>query len=159
MPVGTTVEGRGPRVDRRRLSADAKRLLGAVGLPKAELSLLLCDDEVIRPLNQAWRGKDAPTDVLSFPQEEAVEPGRFEVPPAVLGDIVISTETAERQAGELGHPLETEVRVLLVHGLLHLLGHDHEDDEEGARIMEAAERDLLGRLGIEAEAALVGRAR
>lgn len=158
MPVSTTVRGRGPRVDRRMLAKDARTLLALVGLPRTELSVMLCDDATIRPLNEEWRGKDAATDVLSFPQEEAESPGVFAVPPMILGDIVISTETAARQAEERGHDLETEVRVLLAHGLLHLVGHDHEDDEDLAAAMGEEERRLLGALGVDAEAALIGRA-
>ncbi|MCB9686971.1 MAG: rRNA maturation RNase YbeY [Alphaproteobacteria bacterium] len=137
---------------------DARTLLGLVGLPRTELSVMLCDDATIAPLNEAWRGRDAPTDVLSFPQEEAERPGVFATPPMVLGDIVISTETAARQADEHGHDLETEVRVLLAHGLLHLVGHDHEDDEVLAAGMREEERRLLDALGIDAEAALIHRA-
>lgn len=159
MAVYTAVQGRGPKVDRRILARDARVLLAALGLPRAELSIVVCDDATIRPLNLEWRGKDAPTDVLSFPQEEADEPGRFAVPPLALGDIVLSTETATRQAAELGHGLDTELKVLLVHGLLHLVGHDHEgDDLEGARRMGAEERRLLALLGVDGEAALIERA-
>ena len=157
MPVSTTVQGRGPKVDRRRLVKDARALLALLDLPRTELSVMLCDDATIRPLNEEWRGKDAATDVLSFPQEEAESPGRFTVPPMVIGDIVISTETAARQAEEHGHDLETEVRVLLAHGLLHLVGHDHEDDEALAIRMREEERRLLEALGIDAEAALIHR--
>lgn len=157
MPVSTTIRGHGPKVDRRSLARDARALLGLLDLPRTELSILLCDDDTIRPLNLEWRDKDAATDVLSFPQEEPDAPGRFALPPMVLGDIVISTETAARQATEHGHDLPTEVRVLLAHGLLHLVGHDHEDDPEGAAAMMAEERRLLAALGLDAEAALIGR--
>ena len=72
----------------------------------------------MRGLNRAWRGKDCPTDVLSFPSGET----------GFLGDVVIDVPFAARQARRLGHPLAREVKVLLAHGLLHLLGHDHETD-------------------------------
>lgn len=123
----------------------------------SELSILLTDDAQIHALNRDYRDKDAPTDVLSFGQDEGeVFPGM--VP--VLGDLVISLQTAERQANELSHPLAAEVRVLLAHGLLHLLGHDHIDD--GERIeMAAAEDALLAALPAMAEwpttSGLIGR--
>lgn len=121
----------------RALRADAVRLLAAIGRPQAELSVLLCDDPFIRDLNAQWRQKDTPTDVLSFPMGDDV----------VLGDVVISLDTAARQAGERGHELHTELRVLLVHGLLHLCGHDHEAPGEDAR-MAAEEDRLLAALGV-----------
>lgn len=118
---------------------DARALLRHLGLGRAELSIVLCDDPFIHALNRQWRGKDAPTDVLSFPMEDD----------DVLGDVVISIETAARE--------ETPVRVLLVHGLLHLLGFDHETGEEDAAEMRAKENELLAALGDEA-AGLVAKA-
>jgi len=103
-----------------------------------ELSILLTDDAGIRELNRTWREIDAATDVLSFPLGEG----------AVLGDVVISVETAHRRVGA-DWDLDDELVFLLIHGLLHLLGHDHEVDEERA-IMEAGEQRLwtaLGRTG------------
>lgn len=130
-----------PSTLRRR----ARKLLAAVGTPEAELSLLLTDDAEIRELNVAWRQKDAATDVLSFPQDH------FPGTPRHLGDIVVSLETAARQATRgalprLGAPgpwtLLDEVTFLLLHGVLHLLGHDHTGDAE-AEVMEAREAELL----------------
>jgi probable rRNA maturation factor len=157
MPVVTRVEGTPEKVDRRALAADARALLAALGLRRTEWSVVLADDAFVRPLNREWRGKDAPTDVLSFPQEETLEPGRFATPPPCIGDVVISVQTARRQADALGHSLTTELRVLLVHGLLHLVGFDHETGEDDARIMAAEEVRLLGLLGVPAEVALIGR--
>ncbi|EFN59074.1 hypothetical protein CHLNCDRAFT_13914, partial [Chlorella variabilis] len=98
-----------------------------------ELSLVLCDDAHMRGLNAEWRGVDAPTDVLSFELEddddEDAEGGAPELPINVLGDVVISLDTAARQAAERGQSLLDESRVLLVHGVLHLLGYDHEESE------------------------------
>ncbi|KAL4419005.1 hypothetical protein ABPG77_000870 [Micractinium sp. CCAP 211/92] len=113
-----------------------------------ELSLVLCDDAHIRELNAEWRGIDAPTDVLSFEMEEDEgledgEGGLAELPVNVLGDVVISLDTAARQAEERGYGRLDEARVLLVHGVLHLLGYDHEEDEEEAAEMAAAEQHLL----------------
>lgn len=120
----------------------AEAALVALDREDAELSILLTDDAHIHALNRDYRDKDAPTDVLSFGQDEGEAfPGM--VP--ILGDLVVSLETAERQAQERGHPIAAEVRVLLVHGLLHLLGHDHIDDRERCE-MAAAEDALLAAL-------------
>ncbi len=123
------------------VEAELARALVAAGLTEAEVSVVLTDDERIRAINLAWRGKDAATDVLSFPQDD----------PLVLGDIVVSLDTARRAAEELGHDVLVEVRVLLVHGLCHLLGYDHETDEEAAE-MRALEARLLDGVGLVARA-------
>ncbi|MFT4976580.1 MAG: putative rRNA maturation factor [Myxococcota bacterium] len=126
------------------LTDDAAVLLRAYGLSdETELSIVLCDDAFILPLNRDYRGKDAPTDVLSFAQREG-ESADAEDP--VLGDVIISVETARRQAEEAGLTLTQELRVLLTHGLLHLLGYDHLTEEERAE-MELEERALLAELG------------
>ena len=135
----------------------ANAALVVLSRSESELSILLTDDVQIQDLNRDYRNKDAPTDVLSFGQDDGEAfPGT--VP--VLGDLVISLQTAERQATELGHPVAAEVRVLLVHGLLHLLGHDHIEEEERAE-MAAAEDALLAALPAVAEwpttSGLIGR--
>ncbi|PSC68822.1 Haloacid dehalogenase-like hydrolase family isoform 2 [Micractinium conductrix] len=122
-----------------------------------ELSLVLCDDAHIQELNKEWRGVDAPTDVLSFELEDAEaeaeddddyeEGGSPQLPINVLGDVVISLDTAARQAAERQYTMLDEARVLLVHGVLHLLGFDHEEDEEEAAEMAAAEQHILKSLG------------
>lgn len=124
----------------------AQAALEALGRPEAELSVVLTDDATIQRLNRDYRGIDSPTDVLSFAQQEAVVPDQ-----AVLGDLIISLTTAQRQADERGHLLSAEVRILLVHGLLHLFGHDHQTDEERGRMVEA-EQALLAALPHGAEA-------
>lgn len=137
-----------PGTVRRR----AARLLDALGAGDAELAIVLTDDAEIRDLNRAWRGLDEPTDVLSFPQ---IEPGVAVRPGDALGDVVISLETAARQivadgmlprlrgcVGDREWTLADEVTFLLVHGVLHLLGHDHHEPEETAR-MQAEEARLL----------------
>ena len=86
------------------------------------LTVVVTTDRRIRRLNRQWRGLDTATDVLSFPAGEDPGPARH------LGDLVISRETAARQARQAGHPLATELRILALHGLLHLLGYDHERD-------------------------------
>lgn len=117
-------------VDGRALVATARRLLCAVGEGEAALSLSLVRDDAIRALNQRYRGRDAPTDVLSFPLEEAIAPERM------LGDVVISVDTARRQAAAYDAPIQRELYRLLIHGLLHLTGHDH---------VEAPERNVMRR--------------
>lgn len=123
--------------------ADATRLLERVDFAHGELSLVLCDDAFIHALNRAWRHVDAPTDVLSFAMHEGED---ADLHGELLGDIVISLDTAARQAAERGHGLRDEVRVLLVHGLLHLLGYDHETDDAALAEMAEAEGRLLGQL-------------
>ena len=100
--------------------------------------MIVTDDE-IQVLNAQWRGKDKPTDVLSWPQSEPDEP-RSEF----LGDVVISRDTAERQAAARGWSLEEELALLLVHGILHLLGHE-DDSEAGSEKMKEVERRTLGK--------------
>ena len=128
--------------------ADAEAVLSELTLDEAELSLVLCDDPFIHGLNRDHRGKDKPTDVLSFAQREGEGADPEDM---LLGDIIISVETAGRQAHARGHGLDHELRVLVVHGILHLLGHDHEEDEEAER-MEAEEKRLLAVLAAGGEA-------
>jgi probable rRNA maturation factor len=109
----------------------AERMLVRLKLRRAELSIVLCDDRTIHSLNRRHRRKDKPTDVLAFALREG--------PPMagaqhVLGDVVISLDTARRQAAEHGHSLWREVTLLLAHGLLHLIGYDHRTDAEEARM-------------------------
>ena len=119
-----------------------KRMRAALprSMSHLELSVALCSDEYIRSLNAGFRSKDSATDVLSFPAESFG-------PMAVLGDVVVSVDTASRQAEEVGHSLRDECRVLLVHGTLHLLGLDHELSEVDAEVMAAAEQEVLSALG------------
>ncbi len=109
----------------------------------AELSILLTNDAESRDLNREWRGQDKPTNVLSFPQ---IEPfGRVQ---GILGDIVLARETLEREALELGLPFDHHFVHLIVHGVLHILGYDHLEDEEALR-MEGLETRILAGLGID----------
>ncbi len=121
------------------LEAAAARPEGLNRGSKLCLSVLLCDDAAIRPLNARWRDADQATDVLAFPLDE----------PGLLGDVVISVETAAKRIDGDRWLLEDELLFLLIHGLLHLLGHDHHEEGE-RRQMEAAEQALwtaLGRTG------------
>jgi probable rRNA maturation factor len=106
-----------------------------------ELSIALVDLDEMTELNGQYRGKEGPTDVLSFECDDlcaVTEPDE----PVTLGDVVIAPEVAEAQAAEYGHTVEEELNLLLVHGVLHLLGYDHEDDAD-AEVMQARERALL----------------
>lgn len=120
--------------------------VGGFDLPaEVEVSLLLTDDARIRVLNRTWRGKDKPTNVLSFPTglDEAADEGR----PLIIGDIVVARETLLSEAAAEGKTAESHLCHLLVHGFLHLLGYDHETDAE-AEEMEALETEILAELGI-----------
>ena len=108
-----------------------------------ELSIVLTDDARLRELNRDYLGVDAPTDVLSFPASET-DP---ETGARYIGDILISIPYATRSAEKAGHPLESEVQLLVVHGVLHLLGHDHEEAEEKAKMWKA-QAEILGSLGL-----------
>lgn len=111
--------------------------------PQTEVSVVLADDPYIREINRDYRGKDRATDVLSFALNEGDEPDIIDGPEELLlGDIIISLETAERQAGEFGHSLERELAYLTVHGMLHLLGFDHEDEAERQTMRREEERVL-----------------
>jgi probable rRNA maturation factor len=112
-------------------------------VPDAELSLVFSDDAHMRVLNRAYRGKDAPTNVLSFPGASA---GAGTYGP-LLGDIVLARETVAREAADQALAFSDHLTHLIVHGFLHLLGYDHEDDAE-AEVMEGLETAILARLGI-----------
>ena len=116
--------------------------------PSAEVSLVLADDAYIQELNCHYRGKDMPTDVLSFALNEGEEPEIIGGPEEnLLGDIIISLETAQRQAADYGHSLDRELAFLTVHGLLHLLGYDHENEED-RQAMRAEEERVLDLIGL-----------
>jgi probable rRNA maturation factor len=137
------------------LAALARTFMARLELTGCELSLSLVGDRAIRRLNRTWRKKDKATDVLSFPAGELPKgtPG-----PKQLGDVVISLDTAKRQAKEYGRTLDQEVARYLAHGLLHLLGHDHETVRD-ARKMAALEEKLLGESGMVGDAVRTERAR
>ncbi|QYJ06553.1 rRNA maturation RNase YbeY [Qipengyuania flava] len=122
----------------------------ALANPRLTASLLFTSDEEVHALNKEWRGKDKPTNVLSFPMLEredllALAP---EGPPEMLGDLALAYETCAREARDKGISLEDHAAHLIVHGLLHLAGHDHVDSDAQAEAMEALEIAALAKLGI-----------
>ena len=129
---------RGSKVDVARLRRRARSVLSELGQSRSELSVALVDDATIAELNGQWRQKPRPTDVLSF---SLVEGDFADHRAGMLGDVVISVETAAAQATALRRGLDDRVAKLLIHGVLHLVGHDHEKDEE-ARLMTAEARRL-----------------
>ncbi len=174
MPVLIATRGRKAPTLARHLTRTANRLLDTLNLQSAELSLVLVSDEVMHDLNHRWRGKNRPTDVLAFPQQDEAEgaasaagaprraiigertrrpPGARRAartvsePERLLGDVVISIDTARKQAAERGHSVGAETERLLVHGVLHLIGYDHERSAAEARRMQRKERALLRALG------------
>jgi len=136
--VGVTDVRAPADADRAALVRLAQAALGELGHGNAELSVLLCGDRFIRDLNLRFRGIDAPTDVLSFEQESTVA-GRG----PILGDVVISLDTARRQARRRNVPESAEIRELLLHGILHLLGRDHGDGDAADEPMLQEQRRLL----------------
>jgi len=135
----------------------AEVMLRALELPRAELSVLLCDDATIHALNRDYRRKDKPTDVLAFALREGKD---GHLAGDTLGDVVISLETAQRQARERAVATRGEVRMLLAHGLLHLLGWDHRTDAEDRRMRAEVDRLLASvtRSELRAKAAKARRA-
>ena len=146
---------RGAGLDTRALAGALERLLAEIGERGSSVSLTFVRDAEMRALNREHRGKDVPTDVLSFPLFAADAFDRSgetrrqgdDRPERLLGDIVISVDTARRQAAEYDAPLAREVQRLLIHGVLHLAGHDHVEAGERA-VMEAEERRLADAIGM-----------
>ena len=118
--------------------------------PRLAASLLFSDDAEVHALNRQWRGKDRPTNVLSFPMLEREDLLALSThgPPELVGDIALAVETCAREAGEKGVPVEDHAAHLIVHGLLHLAGFDHETGDADAEAMEALEIKALALLGI-----------
>ena len=134
-------------VIKKAISAAAK----AASTQPAELAIVLGNDSGIQALNRDWRGKDQPTNVLSFPaapiQSARKSSGKSRVPTPYIGDIVIAYQTTAREAVAEGKPFDHHLAHLAVHGFLHLLGYDHENDRD-AEIMERLERRILKRLAV-----------
>ncbi|MBI4689470.1 MAG: rRNA maturation RNase YbeY [Nitrospirae bacterium] len=145
------------RVNLRKIESDAKRVLKYIGLRETELSILLVNDLRMKALNSLYRGLDMTTDVLSFPQiQNTIHDTRYTIHDKknascimnhasglVLGDIVINLRAAKRQADRYGFSLVEELRRLLVHGILHLVGYDHEKSKYSEKKMTEKEEELL----------------
>jgi probable rRNA maturation factor len=129
--------------DQARLERSARAILADVGEASAELGILFVSDQRMRGLNRRYRGADRTTDVLAFAMREASGPQALRLMPDMLGDVVISVPTAWRQAVEAGWSLNEELTCLLVHGILHLCGYDHERSDKEARRMHRRERMIL----------------
>jgi probable rRNA maturation factor len=147
-PPGTRAASGGLRISPRSLrKAELQRFLAlaqaATGL-KGQVHVLLSDDAALQQLNKTFRRKNKPTDVLSFPAPAGI--------PGIAGDLAISLETAARQAAGFGHTLQEEIKILLLHGLLHLAGYDHEVDHG-----EMAARELRLRTRLNLPAGLIQR--
>jgi probable rRNA maturation factor len=137
-----------------RVARAAAEVAHELDNPRLEVSILFTSDEEVHALNREWRGKDKPTNVLSFPMIEREElldlptAGPPEMPPVPLGDIALAHETCAREAAEKGVTLEDHAAHLVLHGLLHLAGHDHEISDADAQRMDALEVKALALMGI-----------
>lgn len=143
MPVHMQIQVRRVTFDQARLDRQARAILSAVGESSAELGILFVGDQRMTSLNRRYRGKDRTTDVLAFAMREAPHASA-----GLLGDVVIAVPTAVRQAKEGGRSLDEELTVLLVHGILHLCGYDHERSEKDARRMQRREWMILRSIGL-----------
>ena len=124
----------------KTIQQTVRAILGALDFPDGEISILLVDDPQITILNQKYLDRQGPTNVIAFPMRE----GEFShLTPHLLGDVVVSMDTAAREAQEAGLSKERRFNELLIHGILHLFGYDHEDSEKEARRMEDKSRELL----------------
>ena len=142
MPIHIQNRRSAPRLTTPQLRAMLRVICTGVGHARSELSVTMTDDATIHEINKTWRHKDKPTDVLSFSQlEGGALPGA-----KMLGDVIVSYDTAARQAARFGHELGTEIARLLVHGVLHCLGHDHVHGGLQARRMKNEEQRLLALL-------------
>lgn len=136
----STQGGPFPGVSAAVVRRRAQKMLAHLRLDAVELSVALVDDAAIQALNRTYRHKNKPTDVLAFPLQDPVPVGLKGLT-GLLGDVIVSIDTARRQAGKHRRPLLAELTMLLAHGLLHLLGHDHQTDAE-EREMTARTREL-----------------
>jgi pyridoxine 5-phosphate synthase len=134
----------GPQVNKEYIQHTAEQLLQLTGKTESELSILLVSDKRISELNSLWRGKSGPTNVLAFSLTEGQD---VVMAGNLLGDIVISVETAANEAKRDGTTIHQRLIILLIHGLLHLLGHDHERSPEEAETMFRKEQELLEKIG------------
>ena len=132
--------------------AAAEKVGELYGVENGEVSVTLTDNAYIHTLNREYRGIDRPTDVLSFALNESDEPEVADGPDVnVLGDLIISVERAKEQAADYGHSVKREIAFLTVHGMLHLLGYDHMEEEDRIE-MENEQRYVMEQLGISRDA-------
>lgn len=130
----------------KSIQKTAKRILNALDCPDAQLSILIVDDAQIAELNQTYLNHAGPTNVISFPMRE----GDFaDITPELLGDVVISADTAHREAMDAGMEFVQRFNALLIHGILHLIGYDHVNSAEEAAIMEAKTEELIALIATE----------
>ena len=130
-------------VDPREIGSAARRILKTLGYAGYELTVVLVDDREITRLNRQYFRRNRPTNVISFP---LMDDSPVSLRSRILGDIVISAETAQRDAREVGEKAEGEILFLMIHGVLHLVGYDHEGSVAERRKMEAKEKEFLGAL-------------
>jgi len=134
---------KGHPISLRQLRRRTRIILDALKSPEGEISILLVDDLQIAAMNRRFLGREGPTNVIAFPMQEGRLSG---LSPNLLGDVVISVDTAHREARAAGLALDERVTQLLVHGMLHLCGYDHEHDAAEARRMAAKSRALLAKI-------------
>jgi len=134
------------RLSKQKMHTTARIILNALGFPDAQLSILIVDDTQIAEFNLAYLNHAGPTNVISFPMQE----GPFsDISPNLLGDVVISADTAHREALEAGMGMVERFNQLLIHGILHLTGYDHVNSEEEAAVMEQKSNELIELIGKE----------
>ena len=133
------------KISLKKTKQTVQVILDALDCPDSELSILIVDDPQIEELNQQYLDRQGPTNVIAFAMREGDFP---DLSPHLLGDVVISTDTAAREAKNAAMSFEQRFNELLVHGILHLLGYDHENNENEARVMEAKSRELINLLGM-----------
>jgi probable rRNA maturation factor len=142
--VAITNRQRHHPIDRKRLRKAAEKILSDLGYPDKELSVAIVGDRSIRRLNRLYLGRDKPTNVISFAMQEGPFP---DLNPELLGDVVISSVTCAREAADAGISFSCRLHFLLLHGILHLAGYDHERSGEAEALrMEAKEREIVARL-------------
>ncbi len=141
--IYVTNQQKGVSVGSGKIRRAAKKILALLGYDGYELSIVITDDQEITRLNRQYFRRNRPTNVISFPM---TADGLPLLPNKILGDVVISAETAQRQAGRTGGRAKEEILFLLIHGILHLTGYDHERTKEEREKMEAKEKELFSLL-------------
>ena len=134
------------KITKKFVKETVEKILKELNLDNVEISITLTDNETIKNINREWRGKDSPTDVLSFPLDIDFPLGYKYRP---LGDVVISLPFAKKQSEEIGLSYREEILRLLIHGILHLLGYDHEKSEEEAKKMFSIQEKIFSKLSHE----------